>query len=139
MCQYFFSQLILGARERIQKYFHSFFCSYENFKICFWDQLTFSMDSMYVRSGLDGKCTLNSFSIQFVGVVFDRIMGLQANSYHLWLKKNFGMKNYTLFWISLENLPIEMQKWMHTCEIWRNTKAYNSISVHYQRRYIVVE
>ena len=33
---------ILEARAEIQKYFRSFFGSNENFKICFWDLLTFS-------------------------------------------------------------------------------------------------
>jgi hypothetical protein len=96
------------------------------------------MDSMYVVDWM-ANARWTVFSIQFVEVVFNEIVGLQAKKYLSWLKNNFEMRKYTLFWISLENLPIEMQNRMRTFEIWRYTKAWNSISVHYQRRYIVVE
>ena len=37
MSHYFMIWPILQSRAEIQKYYRSFFCSNENFKICFWD------------------------------------------------------------------------------------------------------
>ena len=42
---YFLIRPLLENRAKIQKYFHSFFGSNENFKICFQDLLTFSEPS----------------------------------------------------------------------------------------------
>ena len=73
MNHYFYDSIYLAARAEVQKYFHSFFGSNENFKICFRDILTFNLSQFFAI--IKFLCQLQNLPVNDVVVDVDSAIG----------------------------------------------------------------